>query len=51
MTERAFVLVPLSEIAAEIVHPTLKVSLARLLENVEGKDEVTLWGPPVTLPE
>ena len=49
--ERAFVLVPLTEIAPEIIHPILNVSLADLLEKVDGKEDVNLWGPPPTMPE
>ncbi len=51
MAERAFVLVPLSEIAPEITHPTLHISLTHLTEQVEGKEEVKLWGPPLTTTE
>ena len=51
MTERAFVLVPLAEIAPQAVVPTLNLSLVRLLELAGGRDEVKLWGPPITLPE
>jgi 2-amino-4-hydroxy-6-hydroxymethyldihydropteridine diphosphokinase len=50
MTERAFVLVPLAEIAPETVHPSLKVTLAHLLEMVAGKEGVKLWGLPTSLP-
>jgi 7,8-dihydro-6-hydroxymethylpterin-pyrophosphokinase len=49
--ERAFVLVPLTEIAPEIIHPILNVSLADLLEKVDGKEDVNLWGPASTMPE
>ena len=51
ITERAFVLVPLTEIAPEIIHPILNVSLADLLEKVNGKEDVNLWSPAPTLPE
>ena len=51
ITERAFVLVPLTEIAPEIKHPMLNVSLADLLEKVDGKEDVNLWGPALAMPE
>jgi 2-amino-4-hydroxy-6-hydroxymethyldihydropteridine diphosphokinase len=40
--ERAFVLVPLLEIAPELVHPTRHESLAALLDACTGRDEVKL---------
>ena len=36
LTERAFVLIPLDEIASELIHPELGKSIAELTENVEG---------------
>ena len=44
---RAFVLVPLVELAPELTHPTLNITMARLAQRVEGKEGVTLWGPPL----
>ncbi len=38
--ERKFVLVPLCEIASEMIHPVLKKSIADLLEICEDKSEV-----------
>jgi 2-amino-4-hydroxy-6-hydroxymethyldihydropteridine diphosphokinase len=40
--ERAFVLVPLADIAPEFVHPLLKLSVSQLLINV-GREGVTLF--------
>jgi 2-amino-4-hydroxy-6-hydroxymethyldihydropteridine diphosphokinase len=42
--ERAFVLVPLSEIAPEFVHPILKLSVSQLLAKV-GSEGVTRYRP------
>ena len=39
--ERRFVLVPLSEICPELVHPLLKISIKKLLEKTKDKKEVT----------
>jgi 2-amino-4-hydroxy-6-hydroxymethyldihydropteridine diphosphokinase len=47
--QRAFVLVPLAELASGLVHPTLGLPMDRLARGVEGKDGVNLWGPPLDL--
>ena len=44
ISERAFVLVPLAEIAPDLIHPTLRKSIAELLEDVPGKGGVSRWG-------
>lgn len=44
MCERAFVLVPLAEIASEVIHPGSKTSIGYLASIVEGRAGVTLWG-------
>lgn len=50
MTERAFVLVPLSEIAPKVVHPVLNIPVSKLLDQVAGKEDVSWWGrPPASL--
>ena len=51
MHERAFVLVPLMELASEFVHPTSKLTIAQLTNQVEDKEGVKLWGPPSPLSE
>ena len=43
--QRRFVLEPLVEIAPRLIHPTLKISAAELLENVDDKSKVKRWAP------
>jgi 2-amino-4-hydroxy-6-hydroxymethyldihydropteridine diphosphokinase len=42
--QRAFVLVPLAEIATGLVHPTLGITIGELAHRVQGLEGVTLWG-------
>jgi len=44
--ERAFVLVPMKELASEFVHPALNLTINQLFQQVEGKEGVRLWKPP-----
>lgn len=44
LAERAFVLIPLAEIAPGLVHPKLNKSIAELASNVEGATGVRKWG-------
>jgi 2-amino-4-hydroxy-6-hydroxymethyldihydropteridine diphosphokinase len=43
--ERAFVLVPLAEIAPSLRHPCLGRTMAELLEQVAGRESVCWWAP------
>jgi 2-amino-4-hydroxy-6-hydroxymethyldihydropteridine diphosphokinase len=43
LQQRKFVLVPLCEIASEIIHPVLKKSIAELLEICEDRSEVKMY--------
>ncbi len=43
VTERAFVLVPLAEIAPDLVHPVKHKTIIELLETVTGTQDVLRW--------
>jgi 2-amino-4-hydroxy-6-hydroxymethyldihydropteridine diphosphokinase len=45
MHERAFVLVPLNEIAPMLVHPRLRATIRQLLADLESTEEVHLFKP------
>jgi 2-amino-4-hydroxy-6-hydroxymethyldihydropteridine diphosphokinase len=49
MAQRAFVLVPLAELVPGLLHPTLKQTIGELVGQVEGKEGVRVWGPPLDL--
>ena len=48
--QRAFVLVPLAELAPELAHPVLGLTVREMLYEVDGKSGVKPWGPPLDLP-
>jgi 2-amino-4-hydroxy-6-hydroxymethyldihydropteridine diphosphokinase len=43
---RAFALVPLAELAGEVVHPTLQATVGELTAGIDGKEGVKIWSPP-----
>lgn len=45
MNQRAFVLVPLAEIAGEAIHPGIRRTITDLASSVEGREGVRLWAP------
>jgi len=44
LAERAFVLIPLAEIASELVHPELHKSVVELADKAKGRSGVRRWG-------
>lgn len=51
MTERAFVLIPLAELAGDVGHPNTGATIADLAAVVEGKEGVQAWERAITLPQ
>ena len=45
--QRAFVLVPLAELAPELLHPTSKLTVAQLSVQVTDREGVKPWGSPL----
>ena len=49
LEERAFALVPLAEVAGDVVHPVLRTTIKKLAAQVDGRETVRVWSPPVSL--
>ena len=45
--QRAFVLMPLAELAPRLVHPELCLTVSQLNDGIDGKSGVKLCGPPI----
>ena len=45
MQNRRFVLVPLSELVPNLIHPKLNKTISELLEQLDDNSEVKLWSP------
>ena len=48
MDQRAFVVIPLAELAGDVTHPTLHRTISEIAEEVEGREGVRIWGPPLS---
>lgn len=46
LAERAFVLTPLADLAPDLVHPISKKTIRQMLDEIQGKEDVKLWGDP-----
>ena len=44
--QRAFALIPLAELDRRLVHPTFRTTVGELIERVDGREGVVVWGPP-----
>lgn len=44
LAERSFVLIPLADIAPDLVHPVSKKTIRQMLAEIKEKDDIKLWG-------
>ncbi len=46
IADRTFVLMPLADIAPDLIHPGNKKTIKQLLDEAKGKEGIVLWGDP-----
>ena len=47
--QRAFALIPLAELNRRLLHPTFHATVGELIERVDGREGVVVWGPPPSI--
>ena len=47
--QRAFALIPLAELDRQLSHPTFHATVGEMVDRVDGREGVVVWGPPLTV--